>query len=117
MFCMNCGTKLPDDAKFCYKCGIQLGITQNIKKEDSKKQSNPPQSTVIKTFEFGEGLHINFYRRKKGMTQLQLASQVGISPTYMSQIECGLVRKAVSLPLLIRIADVLEVDLVVFFEL
>ena len=62
------------------------------------------------------GLHINFYRRKKSMTQLQLASQVGISPTYMSQIECGLVRKSVSLPLLIRIADVLEVDLAVFFE-
>ena len=38
MFCMNCGTKLPDDAKFCYKCGTKLGITQNIKKEDSKKQ-------------------------------------------------------------------------------
>jgi len=25
MFCMNCGTQLPDDAKFCLKCGKQMG--------------------------------------------------------------------------------------------
>lgn len=25
MFCMNCGTKLPDDAKFCFKCGTKIG--------------------------------------------------------------------------------------------
>ena len=25
MFCMNCGTKLPDGAKFCMNCGTKLG--------------------------------------------------------------------------------------------
>ena len=25
MFCINCGTKLPDDAKFCYNCGNKVG--------------------------------------------------------------------------------------------
>lgn len=24
MFCMNCGTKLPDNAKFCYNCGAKI---------------------------------------------------------------------------------------------
>lgn len=79
MFCMNCGTKLPDDAKFCYKCGTQLGITQNIKKEDSKKQSNSPQSTVIKTFEFGEGLHINFYAEDMDYCKLRKDIELNIA--------------------------------------
>ena len=26
MFCINCGTKLPDDAKFCYNCGKKLDV-------------------------------------------------------------------------------------------
>ena len=24
MFCMKCGTKLPDDAEFCFKCGTRV---------------------------------------------------------------------------------------------
>lgn len=32
MFCMNCGTKLPDDAKFCYNCGTKIG-TLNAPKD------------------------------------------------------------------------------------
>ena len=24
MFCMNCGTKLPDNAKFCFNCGAKV---------------------------------------------------------------------------------------------
>ena len=24
MFCINCGTKLPDEAKFCFNCGTKL---------------------------------------------------------------------------------------------
>lgn len=27
MFCMNCGTQLPDSAKFCFKCGIPIKTT------------------------------------------------------------------------------------------
>ena len=25
MFCMECGTKLPDNAKFCMNCGTKVG--------------------------------------------------------------------------------------------
>ncbi len=25
MFCINCGTKLPDEASFCYSCGTAVG--------------------------------------------------------------------------------------------
>ena len=24
MFCMKCGTELPNDAKFCFKCGARI---------------------------------------------------------------------------------------------
>ena len=29
MFCMKCGTKLPDDAMFCYKCGAKINTNFN----------------------------------------------------------------------------------------
>ena len=79
MFCMNCGTKLPDDAKFCYKCGAHLGITQNVKEEDSKKHSIPPKSTVVKTFEFGKGLHINFYAEDMDYCKLRKDIELNIA--------------------------------------
>ena len=55
MFCMNCGTKLPDNAKFCYQCGekTNVGVEQNpvtesnpsspisdAEKKDVEKNSN-----------------------------------------------------------------------------
>ena len=42
MFCMNCMTKLPDNAKFCYNCGYKLSAklspdeTQVLKDEEKK---------------------------------------------------------------------------------
>ena len=41
MFCMNCGTKLPDNAKFCYQCGekTNVGVEQNSVQE--VKSTNP----------------------------------------------------------------------------
>ena len=35
MFCINCGTQLPDDAKFCFKCG---------KPQDSGTRTGQPSS-------------------------------------------------------------------------
>ena len=33
MFCMKCGTILPDDANFCYKCGYSFGnVINNVEK-------------------------------------------------------------------------------------
>ena len=39
MFCMKCGTKLPDDAAFCYKCGAKLPkiSDENIEETETKK--------------------------------------------------------------------------------
>lgn len=39
-YCMNCGVKLPDNAKFCYSCGTSVPVVNNIAKmsthEDKK---------------------------------------------------------------------------------
>ena len=29
MHCLECGTKLPEDAKFCYRCGTPVGKTSS----------------------------------------------------------------------------------------
>ena len=51
------------------------------------------------------GLNIAYYRKLKGMTQLQLAEQVNISRTHMSRIETA--DCAVSLDVVFDICDAL----------
>lgn len=48
-------------------------------------------------------------RIRKGLTQLQLAEQVGVGQSAISEIESGDMRP--STPLLVRLADVLDLDL------
>jgi len=62
------------------------------------------------------GLNINYYRRYRKLTQLQLAEKVNISPCYVSQIERALVKNAVSLPVLIAIAEVLNIEVAELFK-
>ncbi len=62
------------------------------------------------------GLRISYFRRVKGLTQVELAECVHINKNYLSHIECG-VGKAVSLPLLIHIARALDVKLSVLVDL
>ena len=57
------------------------------------------------------GIKISKYRIKKGLTQEQLANKVGISYSYMTQIEAPNVVKKMSLEVLFDIADVLKVDI------
>ena len=57
------------------------------------------------------GIKISKYRIKKGLTQEQLAEKVGISYSYMTQIEAPNVVKKMSLEVLFDIADVLKVDI------
>ena len=57
------------------------------------------------------GIKISKYRIKKGLTQEQLANNVGISYSYMTQIEAPNVVKKMSLEVLFDIADVLKVDI------
>ena len=57
------------------------------------------------------GLKIAYYRNKKRLTQVDLADKVGISSRYMSKIECGDVAGSMSLPILVRIAEELDVGI------
>ena len=40
MYCMNCGTKNDDQAKFCIKCGLQLtdSVVVNEKSKPAKSR-------------------------------------------------------------------------------
>jgi transcriptional regulator with XRE-family HTH domain len=62
------------------------------------------------------GLNISYYRKYRHLTQLELAEQVNISSCYVSQIERGLVKNAVSLPVLMAIADALHIDIADLFN-
>lgn len=62
------------------------------------------------------GLNISYYRKYRKLTQMQLAEQVNISACYISQIERGLLKNAVSLPVLMAISEVLEIEIGKLFE-
>lgn len=55
------------------------------------------------------GLNIAYYRKLKGLTQLQLAEAINISRTHMSNIEAPNVPTSVSLDTLFDIAEKLEI--------
>lgn len=61
-------------------------------------------------------LNISYYRKKKGLTQIQLAEKAGISRTHMSNIEAPNVPTPFTTTALFRIADALEVELVNLFD-
>ena len=54
------------------------------------------------------GQQIRKYRKAHGLSQEQLAEQIGISVTHMSHIETG--NTKLSLPVLVDLAKVLEVQ-------
>ena len=74
---------------------ISLGDKMNLKHSEKYKKI---------------GIKISEYRNKKGLTQEQLANEVGISYSYLTQIEAPNVVKKMSLEVLFDIADVLDVD-------
>ena len=55
------------------------------------------------------GLNIAYYRKLKGLTQLQLAEAVNISRTHISNIEAPNMPTSISLDTLLDIADVLDI--------
>ena len=61
-------------------------------------------------------LNISYYRRKQGLTQMQLAELLNISRTHMSNIEALNMERAPSLDLLFSIAKVLDVEVSKLFE-
>lgn len=60
------------------------------------------------------GLNIQYYRKDKGYTQQELAELLDIDRTHMGNIE--LARAGVSLDVLFRLAEILDVSINHFFE-
>ena len=56
------------------------------------------------------GLKIAYYRKLRGLTQEELAEQVGLTPAYIGHLEAPNISKALSLDTLFDIADALHVD-------
>lgn len=51
MFCPKCGTQLPDDAGFCYKCGSKIGVSAPSQQETAKASQDviaPTGATSLK---------------------------------------------------------------------
>lgn len=55
------------------------------------------------------GLNISYYRKLKGLTQLQLAETIDISRTHISNIEAPNKHTAISLETLLDIAYALDI--------
>ena len=57
------------------------------------------------------GLRIAYYRKRKGYTQEQLAEKIGMSWSFLSQLEAnnGAVTKGMSLNTLFSIAEALDI--------
>lgn len=55
------------------------------------------------------GLKIAYYRKLRGLTQEELAEQVGLTPAYIGHLEAPNISKALSLGTLFDIAAVLDV--------
>lgn len=72
----------------------------NVKNGNSEKY----RDELIET-----GLNIGFIRRKRGMTQEQLAEKAGLSTGFISQIEAPNLSVSISLPTLFAIAEALGV--------
>lgn len=60
------------------------------------------------------GLNIAYYRKERGLSQMQLADAIDISRTHMSRIENN--DCAVSLDVIFSIADALNVSVEKLFE-
>lgn len=45
MFCINCGTQLPEGAKFCFKCGADMN--QFFAGSDKETTNTSPKAEAI----------------------------------------------------------------------
>ncbi len=63
------------------------------------------------------GLTIAYYRKLRGMTQIQLAESTELSRTHISNLEAPNMKTSISLEKLFDIADALDVPVARLFEL
>ena len=61
------------------------------------------------------GLKIAYYRKLRGLTQEELAEQVGVTPAFIGNLEAPNIPKALSLDTLFDIASVLDIPPYKFF--
>ena len=66
------------------------------------------------TGQFDLGIRLKKFRTKRGLSQTELAKLVGVTPSTISQVESDLIYP--SLPALLKIAEVLDVDINSFFQ-
>ena len=64
--------------------------------------------------QFDLGIRLKQFRTKRGLSQTELANLVGVTPSTISQVESDLIYP--SLPALLKIAEVLDVDINSFFQ-
>lgn len=62
------------------------------------------------------GLRIAYYRKLRGYSQMELAELIDVSRTHLSNIEAPNKPTSVSLDLLFKISEVLDIDIRKFFE-
>lgn len=62
------------------------------------------------------GLTIAYYRKLRGLTQMQLAEYTNLSRTHISNLEAPNMPTSISLDTLFEIADILDVPVSKFFE-
>ncbi len=62
------------------------------------------------------GLNIAYQRKLKKLTQIQLAELAGISRTHMSNIEAPNMTTPISLEVIFKIADALEIPVESIFK-
>lgn len=60
--------------------------------------------------------NIKYYRKPKGITQIQLAEEAKISISYLSKIEAAGLSKSLSISVLNQIANALDIDIEKFFN-
>ena len=63
------------------------------------------------------GLRIAYFRKLRHLTQAEFANKISINKNYLSHIESGSTNKVLSLPLLIKIAKALDVELALLVDL
>lgn len=51
MFCMHCGLQIPDNAKFCSGCGVQLNNLQN----NNQALQSPDKAKVLNKYSYRNG--------------------------------------------------------------
>jgi len=63
------------------------------------------------------GMRIAGFRKLRNMTQAELAEKLNINKNYLSHIENASANKNISLPMLIRIAHALDVELALLTDI